>query len=124
MNFRVYLFSIIVGFVLSLGVWILILLNIDPYKADFISISAFYLSMLAWIACLLSTIIYYLKVGFGNKEILYSNLPTSFRQGILVSLAISGLLFFQSIQVLTWWIAGIWVMIMLITELFFKTRNV
>jgi len=122
MNLKLYLFSFFVGFVLALGVWILILFNIDPYKADFISLSAFYASLLVWCFCFLSLIGYYFRIWFGNKEIVYANMPVAMRQGFLLSLGLVGLLVLQSIRVLTWWTAGVWIGVVMTAELYFRAK--
>ena len=123
MSIKLYLFYIFIGFILSLGVWLLILFNIDPYKTDFISISAFFASLLIWIFCLFSLLIYYFKIWYTNKEVIYTILPISLRQGFLISLVIVGLSILGSLNILNWWIAGLWALVILITELFFKTRT-
>jgi len=122
MTHKLYIFGFFLGFIISLGVWLLILFNIDPYKADFISLASFFASFFLMFTCLLTLIGYYVRYFQGNKEVVYSILPISFRQAFLVSLALAGLLFLSSIGVLTWWIAGIWVVLVLITEFFFKSR--
>lgn len=123
-SFKVYIFCLFIGFVLALGVWILILFNIDPYKADFMSIASFYASLFLWVFCLLSIFGYYLRIWLGNKEVIYANLPVAMRQGVLISLIITGLLILQSLRVLNWWITGIWIMVIIVVELFFRARTI
>ena len=122
-SLKVYIFSLCVGFVLALGVWILILFNIDPYKADFMSIASFYASAFLWLFCLASLVGYYLRLWQCNKEVVYANLPIAMRQGALIGIAVTGLLILQSLRVLNWWIAGIWIVVVLVVELFFKART-
>jgi len=122
MTLKFYIFYIFIGFILSLGVWILVLFNIDPYKADFMSIAAFFCSMFLWLFCLFSLVGYFLRVWSGNKEVVYTNMPIALRQAFLLSLVAIGLLILQSINVLNWWIAGIWILVILITELYFRAR--
>ena len=124
MTHKLYIFGFFLAFVISLGIWLLILFNIDPYKADFISIASFFASFLLMLTSFLTLIGYYFRYYQGNKEVVYNILPISFRQAFLISFAIVGLLFLSSIGVLTWWIGGIWVLLVLITELFFRARTI
>jgi hypothetical protein len=122
-NLKVYIFTLCIGFVLAVGVWILILFNIDPYKADFMSIASFYASAFLWLFCLFSIIGYYIRLWRCNKEVVYANLPIAMRQGAIISIAITGLLILQTLRVLNWWIAGIWIVVVMVVELFFRART-
>lgn len=122
MNLKSYLFAIFVGILVALGIWLLIFFNIDPFKADFITIGAFFASLFLWLWGLLALLGFYLKVWLGNKEVIYANLPIALRQTALISLIIVGLLIFQTLRVLTWWVGGILVLVILLLELFFRAR--
>lgn len=124
MNIRVYLFSLIAGFIITLGIWLLILFTLNPLNSDFLIIAAFFASFALAIFCLSSLIGYYARVYIGNKEVVYSHLSISLRQGVLISLIVSGILILQTLKVLNWWIAGIWILILLLVELYFRTRTV
>jgi hypothetical protein len=123
MNLRVYLFSLFIGFLVAFGVWLLILFNIDPFKTDFLSIAAFYASLFIWLSSLISLINYFVRLWFNNKEVVYANLTTALRQGMLISLIVVGLLILEQLNVLNWWVGGIWSIVVLLTELFFNVRG-
>lgn len=124
MNFRSFIFAIITALIFTTSIWILILFNIDPYKADWLSKISFFLSLLIMITCILTLFGYYIRKKILNNELIYSILPVSFRQGILGALIIVGIIILSCINVLNWWIAGIWLLIILLIELFFKTRKI
>lgn len=124
MNIKFYLFGIFLGFIFTLGVWILMLFNIDPFQADFLIIATFFATLFLWLWCVSTLIGYYLRVWSGNNEVVFSNLPIASRQGILLALIIVGLLILSTINILTWWIGAIWVLVISFMELFFRTRSV
>lgn len=124
MKLKTYLFAIFSITLLSLGVWLLIFFNVDRDVADFITISAFFGSLFLWLAGFLTLIIFYLRVWFSNKEVVFSNLPISIRHAILIALIIVGLLALNALQVLTWWDAGMYLVVVVLLELFFRSKKV
>lgn len=124
MNHKTYIFIIFSSSILSLGIWLMILLNYDPFSSDLITRGAFFASLFLWIWGLFTLIVFNIKIWIGNKEVIYSHLSVTLRQASFFSLTIIGLLIFQTLRVLNWWVGGILVLVILLTELFFRTRTV
>lgn len=123
MKIKIYLFTIFILTLISLGTWFLILFNINPYTTDLISRCAFFASLLIWTTGILSLILFYLRIKLSNKEIIFAFLPLSLRQAFLFSLAFVVVLILSSLNVLSWWSAILTVLSILILDLFFKTRK-
>lgn len=124
MKLQVYLFLIFIVTLITLGTWLLILFNIDPGTADFISTSAFFASFFTWVAGILTFIFFYVRIKMTNKEIIFAHLPQSLRQAVLVSLSITLIAVLSMLKVLTWWSAVMLAVTILLLELFFRTKKV
>lgn len=118
-----HLFGIFVGTLFGLGIWLLILFNYNPFKADMLTITVFFACLLIWLTGLITLIGFYIKVKANNHEVIYSLLMPTIRQSLLISLAIVGLLLLSSLRVLNWWDALMLIITMALLELFFKTKQ-
>jgi len=123
MSVKSILFTIFVCLIVSLGIFLLIIFNIDPDKSDLLVTSTFFASIGMTITALFTLIIYFLRVRLSNNELVYSVLPVSIRQSALIALAVVGILAMQTIRLLNWWIGGIIVVVMIMVELFFRART-
>jgi hypothetical protein len=123
MPLKKYLFAIFTFTLLSLGVWLAILFNTDPNNTDLITRCAFFASLFVFLAGFFTFLGFYLRVYFSNREIIYNNFPIALRQSILLSLIIVGLLAFQTLRVLTVWVAAIYVLAIILVEFYFKSRK-
>jgi len=104
-------------------VFFLILIFINPYKADKI---VFYLFFLTLFFSVLGTVgllnlRWFLKRQ-GTEQI-KRKIFTSFRHGIMVAVVLTGLLFMQSIDVLSWWDGVVFVLAVVLIEAYFLTKN-
>lgn len=124
MKLKTYLFTLFTITILALGVWLLILFNVDRNFADFVTKSAFFGSLFLWLMGIIAFIIFYLRVWISNREVVFGQLPISVRHACLISLAIVGLLIFKSIKIFTWWDSLMFVLVIVLIELFFRTRKV
>lgn len=122
MTLKHYLFTLFSTTLIALGAWLVIFFNVDPKSADALTITAFFASLFLWITGILTFLGFYLRIWLSNREIIFANLPPSFRQAILGTLAFVGLLVFKYLQVLNWWTAIPFVIICLLVELYFQTR--
>ncbi|EKD56262.1 MAG: hypothetical protein ACD_58C00242G0001 [uncultured bacterium] len=123
MKLKTYLFVIFSMTLLSLGIWLMILFNIDPDSADLITKSAFFSSMFLWLMGIMIFIIFYLRIWVSNKEVIYNNLPIALRHAIFISLVITGLLALNSSNLLNWWDAGMFIVVITMLELLFRQKT-
>ena len=84
---------------------------------------AFYITLFLALTGTLTIIGFYLRVYFKRNEVYYENINVAFRQGLLVALAVCGLLALQAIRVLTWWDSLILILVLLLIEFAFTTRS-
>ena len=124
MKLKKYLFSIFTLTLISLGIWLLIIFNQSSKEADLITYGAFFSSLLIFLSGFLSLVLFYVRYNFSNKELVLSLIPIAIRQSVLISLAIVSILLFQSLKVLTWWDTFLLIIVIILVELFFKTRKV
>lgn len=102
----------------------MILFNIDPNNADIFTISTFFISVFMFISGFLTFILFYLKNWFNNNEVIYTHLPIAIRQSVLISSAIIGILVFKSLDIFTVWDITIFLVIIILIELFFRSKKV
>ena len=123
MILRIYLFSLYLIFILSSGLTIFIFFNANPYESPFWLMMIFYLGVFFFWTSFFSLIGFYLKVWATKREIIFAHLLPTLRQSLLISLALTGMLFLLQMRVLNWWLAVLLVIALGLIELFFCSRE-
>lgn len=123
MTIKKQLFGIFTGTLLALGIFLAIFFNSDPYTADIFTKTAFFTSLFLFISGFFTFSGFYLRVYFSNREIIYNNLPIAFRQAVLLAFLLTGLLVLKSLQILSIWDAIIFVVVVILIELYFRSRK-
>jgi len=113
-----------IGVAAAFAAWILVLRQIDPDKAGFLGQALFYASTFLFFAGLLILFFTWMrrKIG-GSDESALVCIGISFRQGILMSLLLVGLLILQQYRILVWWDGALLVAGIFLVELYFLTRR-
>lgn len=119
---RIYLFSLYLTLFLSFGLSSLIFFNVNPYTSPFWMIFLFYLTFFLFWVSFFGLIGYYLKVWASNREVIFAHLLPTLRQSILISFALTGVLFLFQIKVLSWWVAILFILAVLMLELYFRKK--
>jgi heme/copper-type cytochrome/quinol oxidase subunit 4 len=124
MTLKSYLWGIRLSVIVTLAALVLVLRQIDPEKSGIIGQLFFYVSAFLFFAALLILFFTWLrrKIG-GDDESASAYLGMSFRQGILMSLLIVGLLILQQYRVLVWWDGLLSAAGIFLIELYFLTRK-
>lgn len=122
MSLRTYLWGITLAALLCWIAFGLVLTGIDPFQADLAGLSTFFVSLFFALLGSFTFIGFWLRVKITKGEVVYAHIGTSFRQGILLSLACIGLLLLQAARVLTWWDGTLLVLAILLVELYFRTK--
>jgi heme/copper-type cytochrome/quinol oxidase subunit 4 len=124
MTLKSYLWGIRLSVFITLAALILVLRQIDPEKSGIIGQLFFYVSTFLFFAALLILFFTWLrrKIG-GDDEDAFAYLGMSFRQGVLMSLLIVGLLILQQYRVLVWWDGLLSAVGIFLIELYFLTRK-
>lgn len=115
-------FSLFTITLLSFGGWLTILFNVDPTRADRFIMVALYASIFLFLLGLLTFIGFGIRVLLSNREVIYAHFNPSLRQATLAAFAVVGLLFLQSLRVLSAIDAGAFVLAILLLELFFRAK--
>lgn len=123
MALRLYLFGLYSTLLASLGLWALVVFNVDPFRAPFWIVAIFYLTLYLFLLSLFAIILFYLKIWATNREVIFSHLMPSLRQSAIIALILVGLLFLQQVRVLNWWVAGLFVIAIAMLELFFRSKK-
>lgn len=119
---RKYFFSLFAVTIFAVGVFLAIIFNVDPQAADILTFGALLASIFLSLSGFLTLVIFYLRVKLSNWEILFAQLPIAMRHAALISLAATGLVFLRMLRVLGWWEAGLYLIILILLEAYFKTR--
>ena len=124
MTLRSYLWGMRVSTVFALAGWALVVLYIDPEKSGAVGQLLFYGSAFLLFAGL--AILFFTRLGKksdGPEEVAVAHIGTSFRQGILLSILVLILLFFQEKGILTWWDGLLVVAGIFLVELYFLSHR-
>lgn len=122
MILRIYLFSLYLVFFLTSGLLGLIVTNVNPYDSPVWLVMLFYLTFFLFWLTLFGIFGFYLKVRASNREVIFGHILPTLRQSILISLTFCGLLFLFQIKVLNWWIGILFILAMIMIDLFFRKK--
>lgn len=122
MILRIYLFSLYLTLFLSFGLLSLVLFNVNPYTSPIWMIMLFYLTFFLFWMSFFGIIGFYLKIWAANREVIFAHILPTFRQSVLIALAIAGLLFLFQIKVLNWWVGVLFVLAIIMIELYFRRK--
>ena len=104
MSLRLYLFLMLIASLLSWAVWVFVLFNISPHGDNLIGLLSFYLSLFMAIVGTFSVVGFMIKrLVMKNDEVVFRHVRHTFRQGILLGMAIVLILFLLSQSLLFWW---------------------
>lgn len=124
MILRLYLFSLYSTLILSAGLVAFIIFNVNPFESPFWMILVFYAAVFLLATSFFSLLGFYLKVWATNREIIFAHLLPTLRQSLIIALGITGLLFFQQIRVLNWWVGILFLLAVGCLELFFRSKKI
>jgi len=123
MPLKRYLIGISLSTLFCWLAWITVLYYINPDTSGFIGLFLFYISLLVALVGTLTLIGFFLRVWFSSEEIVYKHVGVSLRQAILFSVLVIGGLFLQGSRLLTWWNGLLFILGLIVLEMFFITRR-
>lgn len=123
MVLRLYLFGLYSAMLLSLGLWLLLLFNVNPFSAPTWIIIVFYLTFFLFLVGVFAIIGFYIKIWASNREIIFSHLAPTLRQSAIIAFLIIGLIFLTQVKALNWWVAILFIVAVIMLELFFRSRK-
>jgi len=122
MTVRSYLWGMRLSTLAALGALGVVVYYVDPFRDGVLGQALFYISLFFSITGLATLFLFWLRRRWHANEVVYQNVGVSFRQGMLVALAVSGMFVLQSFRLLLWWDAGIVIAGVLLIELWFLSK--
>lgn len=104
-------------------IFFMIMFFVNPYKAEASIFILFFLSLLFAFAGTWGILEFRIVTKIKGLDGVNRKIFNSFRHGFMVSLAVSGLLFMQGIEVLTLWDGVVFVLAIILFEAYFLTRS-
>lgn len=123
MTLSTYLIGITLSTILCWIAWILTIINLDPNNAGNLGFLSFFISLFFAIVGTFTVIGFYLRLWFSKNEYYYENITISFRQAILISISIVGLLVLQALRVLNLFDGLLFVASIMLLEFYFLARR-
>jgi hypothetical protein len=119
MNFRQYIILMSISSVLAWLTWAFIIFGISPDEAGLGILFLFYASLLLSLSCSLSVAGLIIRVwALRQKELVSRQATKSFRQAVLLSTLLTGILYFQSKHILNWWVIALFIAALSMLEFF------
>ncbi|MDP1884608.1 MAG: hypothetical protein Q8L10_04540 [Candidatus Moranbacteria bacterium] len=122
MTIRAYLWGMRTSTLVAVICLGLVIRYIDPIKDGLLGQVLFYVSLFFFVTGLATLFLFWIRRLFSKNETAYLNVGISFRQGLLVALAITAMFILQSLKLLIWWDAGLVIVAALLVELWFLSK--
>lgn len=104
--------------------WAWIIDSIDPFSTNLLGFVMFYLTLFLALCGTLSLATLYAKKSSYPKELSFHLVSMAFRQGVLLSAMITGLLYLQGGHLIRWWnIILLFAVVVMIEVVFLKTKR-
>ncbi len=123
MTLSSYLLGIGISTILCWVAWLLTLFNLDPRTAGTVGFLSFFTSLFFALVGTLTIAGFYLRLLSTKNEYYYENITISFRQAILASISISGLLILQALRLLHLFVGILFVLSIILLEAYFLARR-
>lgn len=103
--------------------FLLVITRLSPYENMEMALSFFFLTLFIALSSTLGVIGFYFRVWLYKNEIFYRHIGVALRQGVFLSLITVFCLVFQIIKVLTWWSGLLLILISVLLEFYFSSRD-
>lgn len=123
MTLTSYLLGISISTILCWIAWVLTIINLDPNSAGNLGFLSFFVSLFFAIIGTFTIIGFYLRLWFSKNEYYYENITISFRQAILLAVALTGLLILQALRLLNIFDGILFVLSIILLEFCFLARR-
>ncbi len=123
MTLRAYIWGIRAVTLLSLVALSAIVVYIDPQNSAWVGLTLFYLATFFSASGMFNLLLLFLRKKLLGEEAAADSVGLSFRQGVLLSGIVVGVLILQSFRVLVWWDAMLVVGGVFLVELYFLSRE-
>ena len=121
MKYKIHLLTLLTIFILSLLSSLLLFYNLNPENNTNLAISTMALSFFLMMSSLLTVLFFIFKKIYYRWNVNLSNIYSSLRQAIIIVFTSLILIFFNKINVLTFEVLAIIVVVWFIIEIIFQT---
>jgi hypothetical protein len=87
----------------GLAIWLYIVTQVPANIHDFKIMAIFFVSLTMWLGSIASFGLFRYRVWRSNGEVIFAHIKPAMRQGSIIALTITLLLFLQVINVINWW---------------------
>jgi uncharacterized membrane protein len=116
MSLSLYLWGIRLFTLAALLSWLGVVILLDPQNSGAVGIALFSVSLLVLLTGVFTLFVTWVyRKGLGDTQTAH-HLSGAFRQAVLLSLYVIGIIIFQYIQILTWWDALLLFVAVLLVE--------
>lgn len=123
MTLKAYIWGIRIITILALAAMAAVIFYVDPQKSIPLGIILFYLVLFFAMSGLFNLSLLFIRKKLLGNEAAALSVGLSFRQGILLSFTILGILILQSYRMLVWWDALLVVAGIFLVELYFLSKS-
>lgn len=103
--------------------WLVVINKLTPYETMGLALTFFYITLFVALTCTFTVIGFYFRVWLFKNEIFYKHINIALRQGIFLGLIAIFALVFQMMRVLNWWSGFLLVIICVLLEFYFSSRD-
>lgn len=103
--------------------WFLIIFKLSPYESMGMKLIFFFITLMIALNCTFTVLGFYFRVWLFKNEIFYKHINIALRQGIFLGLISIFCLIFQMMRVLNWWSGFLLVIIAVLLEFYFSSRD-
>ena len=116
------LYGIFVATVVALGVVLMILFDVSPADAGMLGLGALFLSIFCTLLGASTLVLFFVRRRLPGNAAYDNNVGNSFRQAVLVSTALTGLLILQALRVLSIWSGLLFVIVVSSGEIYLRSH--
>ncbi|MFA7685853.1 MAG: hypothetical protein WCX95_03580 [Candidatus Gracilibacteria bacterium] len=118
-----YISIIALSGLLAWVAWIVVINKLTPYETMGLALSFFYVTLFIALSCTFTVVGFYFRVWLFKNEIFYKHINIALRQGVFLGLIAVFSLVFQMMRVLTWWSGFLLVIVFVLLEFYFSSRD-
>ena len=123
MSYTPYFIAVLIAAVFGWASWLMVIHQLSPFTSPEVSLALFFASFFVALAASFAAIIYILRSWRVRNVDHNKDVNASLREGTLISFMVCVGAVFQRLRVLTWWDAALLLVIILLVEFYFMSRE-
>lgn len=123
MSVRLFIIGALLTALAAWGMWLMIIMWLDPIEAGLYGYLLFFLTLFLGIASVMALVGYVLRRLLVPAQLPAYRVRYSIRQGILLGLFTDLLLFLQRLRLIRWWLVLLLTVVFICTEFFFLSYD-